>query len=77
VLRCVGFRRGTVTTHRELGWSAIQFLSFLNTVVTASDMLEPLERSVVGPRVKNVDTEAGLSFGGHLLGAVFIFHLES
>ena len=77
MLRCVGFRRGTVTTHRELGWSAVQFLSFLNTVVTAPDMLEPLELSVVGPRVKNGDTEAGLSFRGHLLGALFIFNLES
>jgi hypothetical protein len=73
----VGFQRGTVTTHCELGWSAVQFLSFLNTVVTASDMLKPLERSVVGPQVKNLDTEAGLSSGGHLLGAVFIFHLDS
>ena len=77
MLSCVGFRGGTVTAHRKLSWSTVEFLSFFYTVVTAPDVFEPFERSVVSPRVNNRYTDAGLSLSGHLLRAVFIFHLES
>jgi len=72
----VRFGRTAVATNVKLGWSTTVLLGVLNLIVSASDMLKPFERGVVGPGVKNRDTGTSLSLFGHLFGAVFIFHLE-
>lgn len=72
----VRFGCTAVAANVKLGWSAAVLLGILNLIVSVSDMLKPFERGVVGPGVKNRDTGTSLSLLGHLLGAVFIFHLE-
>jgi len=76
MLGCVGFWRTAVAANVKLDYSAIVLLCVLNLIFSASDMIKPLEWSVVGPRVKNRDTGTSLSLLGHLFWAVFIFHLK-
>jgi len=72
----VRFGRAAVAANVKLGWGAAVLLGVLNLIVLASDVLKPFERRVVGPGVKNRHAGTSLGFFGHLLGAVFIFHLE-
>jgi hypothetical protein len=64
-----------IAAHQLVLGRTVILPSVLNFVISLTQVLEPLERSIVVPRVKERNISTNFLFSGNLLGAILVLHI--